>query len=113
MYESTFPAPPDPAANPSPPHAATAVALDAGLTWTAGARAASHDVYFGTTNPPAFRGNQTTPTYDPGPLTANTTYYWRVDEKNSGGATAGPLCSFTTLTPPTIPAGAVNWMLYE
>ena len=113
IYETVFPRPPDPAGNPSPPYAATAVPLVAHLTWTAGARAASHDVYFGTTNPPAFRGNQTTPTYDPGPLTANTTYYWRVDEKNSGGATAGSLCSFTTLTPRTSPAAAGNWMLYE
>ena len=76
------------------------------LVWTAGAGATSHDVYFGTTNPPTFRVNQTGTTYDTGTMSALTTYYWRIDEKNAGGTTTGDVWSFTTLLP--LPAQATS-----
>jgi hypothetical protein len=69
------------------------------LSWTAGAAATSHDVYFGTDSTPdstEFKGNQTTTTFDPGTLAYSTTYYWRIDEKNSIGTTTGDVWSFTT-----------------
>ena len=40
----------------------------------------------------------------PAPLSYDTTYYWRVTAKNSGGSTPGPLWSFTTESAP--PAAA-------
>jgi hypothetical protein len=51
-------------------------------------------VYFGTT--PVFQGNQTATTFNPGTLAPLTTYYWRVDEVNNIGTTAGSVWSFTT-----------------
>jgi hypothetical protein len=72
------------------------------LTWTPGAGGVSHDVYFGTANPPvAFQINQTTTSFTlPTILTPNTTYYWRIDEKDgSSGTTTGDVWSFTTGDP--------------
>jgi len=38
-------------------------------------------------------------TFNPGPLAANTLYFWRVDEVTAGGVVAGDEWSFTTLNP--------------
>jgi hypothetical protein len=90
------PPPPGPATLPIPAHAATLVARNADLAWTAGAGATSHDVYFGTSDPPPFAGNQTGATFDPGPLAPLQTYFWRIDEVNAQGTTTGSVWSFTT-----------------
>ncbi len=84
------------ATNPVPTNGATNVSISSDLSWSAGSGAASHDVYFGTTNPPTFIGNQTSVTYDPGSLAINTEYFWRIDEVNSAGTTTGTVWSFTT-----------------
>jgi hypothetical protein len=87
------------AKNPSPIDGATGVGLDETLSWTAGQGATSHDVYFGTANPPPFIGNQPETTFDPGTLDASTTYYWQIDEVSGSGTTTGNLWHFTTFTP--------------
>ena len=79
-----------------PHHGAANVGVTAELRWTAGPNAATRAVYFGTTSPGVYQGSQTTTTFDPGMLRPNTTYYWRVDEKNSAGTTPGIVRSFTT-----------------
>jgi hypothetical protein len=56
-------------------------------------------VYFGTSNPPPFQGNQPGTTYDPGPMDGDTTYFWRIDEVNTTATTPGALWSFTTQPP--------------
>jgi len=67
------------------------------LTWVAGAVAASHDVYFGmdadavknaTKASPEYKGPKALgeESYDPGKLTLNTTYYWRIDEVNDASS---------------------------
>ncbi|MDD5011120.1 MAG: GDSL-type esterase/lipase family protein, partial [Phycisphaerae bacterium] len=94
------------ATNPTPATGATNVSLIQDLSWTAGSGAASHDVYFGTVNPPPFIDNQTETTYDTGIMTTSTTYYWRIDERNGESATIGDVWSFTTVPPP--PGQAVN-----
>jgi hypothetical protein len=53
-------------------------------------------VYFGTVSPGTFQGNQTETLFNPGTLNADTTYYWRIDEKNPAGTTTGRIWSFTT-----------------
>lgn len=88
--------PPDVAYAPVPANAAVEVDEQSDLFWTAGTGAVSHDVYFGTTNPPPFADNQATNIYDPGGLTQGVTYYWRIDEVNGLGTTTGPVWSFTT-----------------
>jgi hypothetical protein len=91
---------PEPANNPNPPDGVSFGDFNADLSWTAGTRAASHDVYFGTSNLPPFIHNQTSTTFDPGEMTIGAKYYWRIDEVNSSGKTTGKVWSFTIMTPP-------------
>jgi len=65
------------------------------LSWTPGAEATSHMLYFGTTSPPQFLAELTVDSNSP-PVEPNVTYYWRVDEKNANGTTAGIVRAFTT-----------------
>jgi hypothetical protein len=88
---------PGQASNPSPSDSVTDVSIDADLSWTAGSGSTSSDVYFGTTSPGTFQGNQTATTFDPGTMSNDTTYYWRIDEINSAGTTTGSVWSFTTV----------------
>ncbi len=88
---------PSQASSPNPANSASSVSINAALSWTAGTGTQSHDIYFGTTNPPPFVINQTAATYTPATMVNNTTYYWRIDEKNAAGTTAGELWGFTTV----------------
>jgi len=93
--------PPGQAGNPNPLDSATDTGVGVDLSWTAGAGTTSHDVYFGTDSTPdasEFQGNQLIDanTYDPGTLNYALTYYWRIDQVNSAGTTAGNVWSFTT-----------------
>jgi hypothetical protein len=94
------------AGNPSPSDGAIEVSPIAELSWTAGFDAVSHDVYFGTSDPPPFIQNQIDTTFNPF-MSYETTYYWRIDEINEGGTTVGNIWSFTTQSgpppPPPIP----------
>jgi PelA/Pel-15E family pectate lyase len=82
---------------PTPSHEGQdASLLNARLRWTPGRNAISHNVYFGTGNPPRFRGNQSGTTFDPGPLDTATTYVWRVDTVTPGGVVQGPTWTFMT-----------------
>ncbi len=98
---------PEKATNPYPVHQDVGVSNDVDLSWTAGFDATSHDVYFGTSSPGTFQDNQTATTFDLGTLNNETTYYWRIDEKNIVGTTTGDVWSFTTggNQPPVADAG--------
>lgn len=97
--QSTSCSPPGQASNPTPPSGASNISLTPTLTWTAGTNTVSHDVYFGTANPPSFIRNQTlTPaSYAPGPLYPGQQYYWRINEVNGNGTTTGNVWTFTTI----------------
>jgi hypothetical protein len=84
------------ATNPNPANGAVSVSVTGTLSWTAGVTAASHDVYFGTSNPPASIGNQGGTTYNPGTLAISTTYYWRIDEVKDSNVYTGTVWNFTT-----------------
>ena len=109
--------PPDQASNPNPADGTTGVNITSDLSWTASPCATSHDVYFGTSSPPMFIGNQTATTFDPGTMVYETAYYWRIDEINPSGTTTGTFWSFTTNSepppppPPPPPPGSLrdNW----
>ncbi|MBN2271229.1 MAG: hypothetical protein JXN61_11485 [Sedimentisphaerales bacterium] len=101
------------ASDPDPADGAVNISAYTVLTWQPGADAISHDVYFGTTNPPEFQMNQTAATFDPGPLAYETTYYWRIDERNHIGRVTGAIWSFTTQEEKTrrcFPADTPVWV---
>ena len=92
------------ATEPSPPDGAANAPLDAQLSWKAGRDAATHDVYFGTDeaavaarDASVAQGSVDVASVDPGPLDAETTYYWLVDETDAAGAKhEGDVWSFST-----------------
>jgi hypothetical protein len=92
---------------PRPWNGVQGVGVAADLAWTGGAGAMSHDLYFGKDkaavaagDPSTLKGNLTMPLYNPGTLAEHTTYYWRVDEHDTGGVVhPGPVWSFTTVGP--------------
>ncbi len=88
--------PPKRAHTPVPLKGATNTDVEQTLKWTSEYKATSHDIYFGTSNPPPFIKNQEAGTFDPGPLEGSTTFYWRIDEKNANGTTTGDVWSFKT-----------------
>ena len=93
--------------DPDPMDQAGDVSADKMLSWTAASNAVSHDVYIGTDAGAVADANtnddecvsieQADPNYTPGsPLTAGETYYWRIDEYDSGDVvTKGPVWEFT------------------
>jgi hypothetical protein len=72
------------------------------LSWKAGERTSTHEVYFGTAEPLTLVSTQSDTVYNPGTLDYYTTYYWRIDQVNEYGTTQGDLWSFTTISPPVI-----------
>jgi hypothetical protein len=101
------------ASNPSPADEATGVSTTADLSWSAGYYATDvngHDVYFGTDynsvadanhSSSEYKGVQDSNSYDPGTLSASTTYYWAIDEINDTNVWPGYVWSFTTVLPDT------------
>jgi len=82
---------------PQPADDANDVSVATELTWRAGREAISHEVYFGT-DPQALALADTTdtPSYMPGTLDLQTTYYWKVDEIQEAESWDGDPWSFTT-----------------
>ncbi len=96
--------------NPDPSNGAVDVTQTPVLTWVPGVFDASHQVYFGPDAEALKNADTSSPEYqgtsalgdeilDPGKLTFDTTYYWRVDEVNNTNPDspwAGNVWSFTT-----------------
>jgi hypothetical protein len=92
-------APPAKPTNPNPPKGNNNASTTAVLRWSPVSCATSYNVYFGTDPTPdstEFRANQAGDTYNPGNLEHDTTFYWRIDAKNSHGTTTGDTWSFRT-----------------
>ncbi len=95
---------------PNPANGAADVKPSVILRWDAGAVAASHEVYLGTDTNAVTNATKASPeykgpkalgeeSYEPGVLSLNTTYYWRIDEVNSVNPDSpwpGRVWSFTT-----------------
>ena len=109
---------PGQASNPNPPDGVMDVNVSPYLSWTAGYDAESHEVYFGTNNPPPFIIDQNNTTFNPGILSRGITYYWRIDELNTWGKTTGSVWRFKTVCPldqasdPNPADGATNVNIY-
>lgn len=94
------------ASSPVPEKDETDVILrDLELTWSAGEYPCTHTLYFSEDEAAVEDGTAeiasglTATSYDPGPLSYDTTYYWRVDEVNDssdGTVYEGKVWNFTT-----------------
>ncbi|MHC4662942.1 MAG: right-handed parallel beta-helix repeat-containing protein [Planctomycetota bacterium] len=83
------------AGNPTPNDSADSIPANQQLSWDPATGATGYGVYFGTSSPGTFQGNQTATTFNPGALAAGQLYYWRVDAYNDYGSTTGVVWSFT------------------
>lgn len=87
-----------------PPDGSTNVGLSSDLMWLGGYQATSHRFYLGTSpqlTANDFKKEQNNNIFSPGPLTVDTTYYWRVDSIGPNGTVTGRTWSFYTGTIPT------------
>ena len=93
--------------NPRPANGATDVQINSALSWTAADNAASHELFFGTdadsvrnatTASPEYIGPRAlgAESYDPGGLSLDSSYAWRVDEVYPAETIKGIVWSFTT-----------------
>ena len=91
--------------SPDPDDGAEGLGLNTVFSWSAGADAAFHDVYFGTdyndvndatTGSSEYQGRYDVTSWDPCGLELDTTYYWRIDEINGSHTCKGDVWSFTT-----------------
>jgi len=117
---------------PSPADGADDIGGDVVLSWSPGACAALHDVYFGTSfddvndansSWPAggpgdlqvYKGRQGPNSYDPEGLETGLDYYWRIDEVNDANICRGEVWSFRTVAGPVADFFAVprsGWDIY-
>jgi len=94
--------PPNVPSSPSPVNHATGVSVNADLSWVGGdpnpGDIVSYDIYFGTVSPPPqVAVGQSATTYDPGTMSYNTKYYWKIVAwDNHGASTIGPTWDFNT-----------------
>jgi len=95
---TTIVAPPAQVASPTPSNGATDRPINQQISWASASGATSYDVYFGTSSPGTFIGNQSGTSYSPA-LANSTPYYWRIDSKNVGGTTTGLVWSFQATAP--------------
>jgi DNA-binding MarR family transcriptional regulator/PKD repeat protein len=110
---------------PNPADGAPNVSRITTLSWIGGSapernETIVYDVYFGAdSEPPEVSPNQAETTYDPGMLSYNTTYFWKIIAWNNYNESAeGPLWHFTTLRnnppvfgPPSPANGSTNTTL--
>ncbi|MBN2314312.1 MAG: hypothetical protein JXM79_10305 [Sedimentisphaerales bacterium] len=105
--------PPRTAYNPTPADGAMFVKPDVMLSWSPGMLARLHTIYFGDNfddvNDATGGIPQANPSYNPGPLELDTTYYWRVDEFDGAVTRKGDVWSFTTTIPGLGLAIAERW----
>jgi subtilisin family serine protease len=96
---------PQKATSPYPADSGTNISVNAHLSWQADKWVSVHLVYFGTdynnvnnadTSSTEFKGEVWVSEFDPNVLSANTTYYWRIDEKNPTTTIKGDIWSITT-----------------
>ncbi len=111
--------PPRTAHESNPADGGNFVLPDATLSWTAGFGASLHQVYFGDNLDEVSNAVggalQQDATYTPATLDSAKTYYWRIDEFDSAGAThTGDVWSFTTVPDVSITdPDLVGWWTFD
>ena len=92
--------------NPNPADNQKDVSTIGALSWIGGdpdtGDTVTYDVYFGTNiNPPLIISNHPSTTYNPGTMSYNTKYYWKIVARDNHGKTIiGPKWSFNTIKKP-------------
>lgn len=83
------------------------------LSWRAGSTAVSHNVYFGTSATDLVSyGNQTGTSFAPPALTADTKYYWRIDEVLADDTVIpGEVWMFKTV--PALPSDLLHYWPFD
>ena len=94
--------PPSIPANPSPENEVSDLGINLFISWEcidADGDYLHYTVYFGTnSNPEKFLSNHAQNTFNPGRLDYGTTYYWKIDARDSeGNTTEGEVWSFSTI----------------
>ena len=104
--------------NPNPADGAANIDPNVIFSWSPGKNALSHDVYLGldyndvnnaTPDSNEYMGNFDVNSFDPNGLAIDTTYYWRIDEKNAAGTAKGDVWSFTTWVEPNL----ISWWKFD
>jgi hypothetical protein len=94
--------------NPQPDNGATNVPVDTDLAWSNVPRAQDYYVFFGTTPDPPYKdqtfssSNSIANSFIGGPLTAGTTYYWKVVATDFLENASSPVWYFVTEPPFTM-----------
>jgi len=95
---------------PNPSNDAKNIPINQQLSWDPAGGATSYDIYFGTSSNPPYNSNQSGISFNPGTLIAGTTYYWKIDSKNSCETTSGIIWHFSTNNNPVLFwTGEVNY----
>ncbi len=112
--ESNGNQPPSVPSNPSPANNTSDQNVDITLSWQCSdpdGDSLVFDLYFGTDSTSNLVShNQSQMSYNPGQLTASTTYFWKIVSKdNNGHSTFGAVWSFTTIgnTAPNEPSSPI------
>jgi len=114
-YEAISPYVPGAATSPSPANGAVWQLSTVNLGWTTGDNSPTHHVFFGTDIDDVAsgtggtdKGTQAGTTYEPGALSFNTVYYWRIQEENDDGTTTGTVWWFQTRLEPEPKHGLIG-----
>ena len=95
IHGKTGPPIPSKSFNPSPADGATDVSTDAELSWESECESVNYRVFFGTDSNPPLVSTQSEMSYSPS-LSADTTYYWRINEFLNGNTVVGDTWTFST-----------------
>ena len=100
---------------PSPTNGSTNTPTITLLGWDASANASYYEIYFGTSEPPAYYGNADNSSYQLPQLNISTKYYWSVIARSACGINSSDTWNFTTgraSAPATINKGGTPvWLL--
>ena len=93
--------PPNAPGDPYPSNGENKIDVNTDLYWNCSdpdGDPLTYDVYFGTNNPPPLvSSHQSQNSYDPGTITRENTYYWKIVAwDNNDASTSGPIWSFVT-----------------
>ncbi len=109
---------PNPPSNPNPSNHEQNVDINRNLSWSCSdpdGDPLKYHIYFGTSSdPPIVKYNHESTSYDPGTLSYETKYHWKIQAIDSTyKSTTGPLWDFTSIPAPPQPPGPPTDLMCE